>query len=361
MEKKKEGQVILKQWVKMTIIIVLSAVLTLGMYLMAKSIMPASEGSKKLATYSYNANINYKVYLKNNNFFDNKSLPMNGEYITSIIDYIEFNPRYDLQSTVPLNYEYNYQIIATAKSTFESNGSKSEVWSKAYNILPITKKTVSGTNLNINETVKVNYDTYNNILSDFKKQFGLNVKAEVDLTLRVSINATDSSNSKIRFNENNDLTLVVPLLTPTAKFVPNYTPEGTKGIYEQQTDSASFEVIWFILGLALLLLSIFLLIKAIKEFFIATNKSEYVLQFNKIMKNYSDIIAEADNVPDLDNYDVININNFDDLVDIEEELRIPILCIEIKADIESWFIILHDEAAYRYVLKHQKLLKNKRK
>lgn len=357
MEAKKEGQIILKQWFRMAIVIVLIAILITGIYLVTKSFIPASNEKKTLASYSYNANINYKVYLKDNKFFPEKSLGMNGQYITSIIDYIEVSPRYDLQSTVPLDFKYSYQIIATAKSTYSTDEKQSEVWSKAYTILPLTNKTTRGTNVSINETVKIDYNKYNNILLDFKKQFGLSVDAEVDVVLKIVINASDPNNEKIKFSESKDLTLLVPLLNPTTKITSSYSPEGKKDIYDETKKDTSFDITYFCLGVALLALSAFLLIKAIRELFVATRKSEYVLEYNRIMKNYGDIIAEAENAPDLSKYDVIDINSFDDLVDIESELRNPILCVETVKDYESWFIILHDKSAYRFILKHETLLK----
>ena len=76
-------------------------------------------------------------------------------------------------------------------------------------------------------------------------------------------------------------------------------------------------------------------------------------ELNKILKEYGDIIAEADNMPDLTKYDVVNIKQFNDLVDIEEELHSPIICNEIREDLESWFLIFHNETAYRFILKYE--------
>jgi Ca2+/Na+ antiporter len=354
MKLKNEGQIILKQWAKMGAVVIALCLLAVSIYLISNAFSPKEKEKKALANYSYNSNINYKVYLKENKFFTSNYLGMNTQYISALIDYIEFNPRFNLKSDKDLNYTYTYQIVATAKGTYENSEGKSiDVWTKDYNILPQAEKTVTGKDISINETVKIKYDTYNDVLLDFRKQFGISINAEVDLALKVVVNAVDPSNSKIKFNENQDLTLVIPLLNATSVFKTNYSSEGTKTIYEEAEDSSDFNLISFIFGIVLLLISIYLLMISIKQLLSVTKKSEYVLEFNKILKEYSDIIAEAENIPDLSTYDIIVIKRFVDLVDIEEELHSPIICVEIREN-ESWFIILHDKTAYRYILKHDK-------
>ena len=46
----------------------------------------------------------------------------------------------------------------------------------------------------------------------------------------------------------------------------------------------------------------------------------------------------------------------DTMFDIEEELRSPILYTEIREDYASWFIIIKDQTAYKFVLKQSDLI-----
>ena len=108
-----------------------------------------------------------------------------------------------------------------------------------------------------------------------------------------------------------------------------------------------------ILGIATLLLSLFLLKVLGSKLLNTTKKSEYVLKLNKILKEYGDIIAKADNMPNLSQYDIVNIKDFNDLVDIEEELHSPIIYNEIREDLESWFMIFNDKTAYKFILRYE--------
>ena len=98
---------------------------------------------------------------------------------------------------------------------------------------------------------------------------------------------------------------------------------------------------------------VYMLKKMGSQLITTTKKSEYVMTLNKILKEYSDIIAKAENIPNLTQYDVIHIKDFADLVDIEEELHSPIIYNEIREDLECWFMIFNDKTAYKFILRYE--------
>ena len=87
------------------------------------------------------------------------------------------------------------------------------------------------------------------------------------------------------------------------------------------------------------------------KLFKITNVSQYIVQQKRILKSYGDVIAEVTTKPDLYGLKIIEVKNFDDLINIEEELRVPILFYELYDKDESWFIITTSTQAYRYILK----------
>ena len=101
----------------------------------------------------------------------------------------------------------------------------------------------------------------------------------------------------------------------------------------------------------LLIVSLIIFIKLVKSLLVVTRKSEYILAVNKIMKEYADIIAETHNMPDLSKYDIVNIKNFNDMVDIEEELHSPIIYFELEENSKCVFLILAEKTAYRFLLR----------
>ena len=68
---------------------------------------------KHYVTYDETSNIEYKVYLKENNFFEDNYLDANKQYIASLIDYIDSNFIYKLSlDEKDVEYKYSYRIEA---------------------------------------------------------------------------------------------------------------------------------------------------------------------------------------------------------------------------------------------------------
>ena len=354
-KKQKENKIILKQWVQVFILIAVLVILASSIYGIVKSFNKEPIVKKELYNYSYNSNLDYKVYLKPNQFFTSQFLGAGKQYITSIIDHIDVDARYTFQTSKDLEYSYSYDVVATVKGTYSDSEEKSvEVWSKAYPISNAETKTGTGNTFVINKTMTIDYNKYNQIMQDFKNQFGLSVDSNVDVAVKVNINAGLPGEEKT-LQESYTMTLPIPLLKQTIVIKPNYVNSGSNVVYENsnETEKSSVNYTLLIISLAGLVFSLIMFVTFGKKLLATTRKSEYVLAFNKLLKEYGDIIAEADNLPDMDKYDVVNIKLFNDLVDIEEELHSPIICTEIREDLESWFLIFHNDTAYRYVLKFE--------
>ena len=351
-KQKDENKIILKQWVRVLLLIIVLAVMVVSIFSIVKAINPDVTSRKKLYTYNYDANMDYKVYLKNNNFFTMPYMEMNKQYIASIIDYIEVTPKFSFKSSDDLDYSYNYSIVATARGLGEdADGRKVDVWSKEYPITALQTNMGSGKSFIIDKTVKLDYNAYNQVLNDFRTQFGLSVDARVDLTMKVNVVAGLKGASEKTLQESYNLSLQFPLLVQTLRVKADYINNGGDTIYGSINPQKHINIPLVIIAFAVLIVSFVVLGKLVKSLIAVTRKSEYIIAVNKIMKEYGDIIAETHNMPDLNKYDIVNIKNFADMVDIEEELHSPIIYFEIEEDEKCVFLILNDKTAYRYLLK----------
>lgn len=353
MKKKNENKIILKQWVQVFIIIFVILLMAFSLWAIAKSVKPNAAQSKELYSYNYTNDLNYKVYIKQNKFYTQPYMEMNKQYIASLIDHIDVTTKYHFQSTEDLQYTYNYEIVATVKGIFADSEEKaSEVWSKAYPIAPMQTQTGTGKTIDIDKTVSIDYNQYNAIMTDFRNSFGLSVDAVVDVAFKVTITGGLPGQEQT-LKETNNVLLQIPLLKTTIQMKPTFENNGRNVINAKPVVNNEKNIPLLIFGVALLIFSIYMFIIFSKKLLKATKKSEYVLQLNKILKEYGDIIAESDNLPDLSQYDIVSIKHFQDIVDIEEELHSPIICNEVREDLETWFIIIYDKTAYRYVLKYE--------
>lgn len=351
--KKDESRVILKQWVQVFIIIFVLGLMAFSIWAIVKSVKPETTEGKELYSYKFTNDLNYKVYIKQNKFYTQPYMEMNKQYIASLIDHIDVTTKYNFQSTEDLQYTYTYEIVATAKGIFaETDDKANEVWSKTYQIVPRETQTGTGKTINIDKTVSINYNEYNAIMTDFRNAFGLSVDAEVDVVFKATVTGGLPGQEQT-LKENNTVGLAIPLLKTTVQMKPNFENSGKNTITSQSEVNDEKNIPLLVFGVALLLFSLYMFVIFSKKLIKATKKSEYVLQLNKILKEYGDIIAESDNLPDLSQYDVVSIKHFQDIVDIEEELHSPIICTEIREDLETWFLIIYDKTAYRYILRYE--------
>ena len=351
-KQKEENKIILKQWVRIFLIIITIAVMITSIVSAIKGLKPQVASRKKLFSYDYKANMNYRVYLKNNNFFTVPYMGMNKQYITSIIDHIEVDTNYDFKSSEILNYDYSYSITATARGMAEDGGGKKvDVWSKEYPISELQSNSGTADNFSITKTINLDYNYYNQVLTDFRNQFGLSVDARVDLVFSVKVNAGLNGSGEKKLEEKKDMTLHFPLLVQTLKVDADYVNSGGDTIYAKTDNRKQINFALLGISLVLFIVSLSIFVQLVKSLLKVTRKSEYIIALNKIMKDYGDIIAETHNMPDLASYDIVNIKNFADMVDIEEELHSPIIFFEIEENSKCAFLIMNEKTAYRFILK----------
>lgn len=353
---KNENKIILKQWVQLFIVIIALVLFGISMWFVVKGLNKEAGPRKELYSYNYNSKLDYKVFLKPNSFFTGDSIGMNKQYISSLIDHIDVNPKYTFSSSKKLDYIYTYDVVAKVKGLYsEADGKANEIWSKEYSISPIETKSGSGSTFTIDKNVSVDYNKFNQIMNDFRNKFGLSIDAQVDVILRINIQAGLMGQEKT-YNDKNSIALQIPLLSQTVKLTSDFVNSGHDVVYApQKVNDSNISLKELIIGIVLFIVSILMFIHFGRMLLRTTKKSEYVLNLNKLLKEYGDIMAESDNVPDLTRYDVVNIKLFNDLVDIEEELHSPIIYTEIRENLESWFMVFTNDTAYRYVLKYEDL------
>ena len=83
-------------------------------------------------------------------------------------------------------------------------------------------------------------------------------------------------------------------------------------------------------------------------------KSEYTKQLDKILKNYDQIIVEVETPVREKEHNVILVKSFEEMIDLEEELRIPIIFYENIYKHIAVFTITHNNIVYKYVLRRNK-------
>lgn len=294
--------------------------------------------------YEEKSNIDYRVNLKNNNYFDKESLENNSEkikeYIAGLIENINmtFKYKYNLSDIYQFKYKYNLQINLLAT---ERDKREKILYYKEYPI--IEEKTIEENSnvFEINETFNLDYQYYNNIIDNFKKEFILSIDSYLEVVMNISI---EGINNEL-INKINEIKLIVPLSEKTFEIEERYTKENSETLFKKTDDKST--MILYILIIIDSILLIFSIIKLI--IYINKNKTYYKKELKKIIDEYDSIIVEINNMPNSNKKNIINVQSFLELVDARENGK-SILHIETVKDKESIFFIINDNYIYQYVL-----------
>ena len=138
-----------------------------GIILLNKSVRFETQ---RIVKYNETSNIDYKVYLIKNDFYEKEYLDKDMLYVASLIDKIKLNFKYKFKSEIDKNVVFNYSVYGTLSITNPSN--HKSYYEKTYTLLE--DKTLYMSNSKekeIDEEVEINYQQYNQIANSFKRQF----------------------------------------------------------------------------------------------------------------------------------------------------------------------------------------------
>ena len=326
------------------------------MYISSKNIN--LQDDKFLYSNSINKDIEYKVNLMENNYINKSYLEEDKTYISELVKSIDTKFKYDFRTSKKMNFEYTYNIIATIKGEYQGANKEetNNVWEKDYVLLKDTKKTLNDSvGFNISNEQSIDFAKYNAEVTEFRKKLKLSINAYVNVSMNVKVYSIDENSNK-RLEDESSVDMTIPLNKQAFSITKNYQATNTNSVYDENKDAQNTTDInninFTYIAILLFLLDIIIFILNFRKL-IDSNyiHSKYRMELKKILKNYGDIIVEIVNPVKAKLSGVIDVKNFNEMIDLEEELRTPILFYEIPGRNEGWFTIIHEEILYRYVLK----------
>lgn len=298
--------------------------------------------------YKENNDIKYNVYLKDNQFFDTPYLPEGRTYIASLIDYIDVSFHYGIEYSRKLTGNYKYKIVALVRAN-KKEGS-GYYWEKEYDLTE--EKTIdikNNVNVNIDNNIKVQYSKYNEILNEFKKEYGVNTDGELKIIMKINNNAKfEKVKEPVKINS--EINLTIPLLEQALEVAINKdTSNISNNLSIKEKSNRPTYLIFKITGPILIIVSILGFIDVTKTNIIFKRKNLYDIKLDSILTSYDSVIANIKNMPDLNEFKKIETNTFEELLDVYNEVRMPINYY--KEENKSTFIIINDSIVWIYILK----------
>ncbi len=295
-------------------------------------------------------NVKYSVCLKDNDFFEKECLDSNMSYVASLIKNISLDFNYQFNGNFDnLVSSVDYEVVA--KLIIENNDTKTKYYEKEYVLAPKTSDSIknNGTLYNLDKKININYEYYNNIATNFKSQYGVDSQSY----LEVYLNTYNNVNSKYKdIPTFAQISVQIPLSQKAIEIKFN-TQEINKSIdkYITSKNIVINGYLIFIVGITFLftsLIFLFFIFMIIKKY--TKTISKYDKFINKILKEYDRLIVETATFPDEKEYNVLIINNFNELVDVRDNLRSPIMFYNVKDHKMSKFYILNNNNLYLYIV-----------
>lgn len=317
---------------------------------------------ESVVNYSETGDIDYKVYLKDNSFYSDKYLGKDMQYVASLIDKININYNYRMNTDNNLNYNYKYNIKADLLIT-DPNDNNKILYKKTTVLVDDNENKGTFNDFLLTDSVNIKYDEYNSYVNSFKKTYALSVKSQLVVTMEVTTEAK-SKILKDDFNKVNKLSLAIPLSEQTIDIGIDTSSINNAGTLDKNYISQIKKPVVLILGLIVGILSLALLYISLYTLFSGKSKIDvYKSTINKILKDYDRAIVSSKSISSIneDEHNIIKVDSIEELLDAHDTTGQPILYSELVPNDVSCFVILDDKLLYKLVIRRKQLEKEERK
>lgn len=314
-------------------------------------VLKGSMYTKEESIIGYNevGNIDYKVFLKENNYYKEQYLGKDMQYVASIIKNVVPTFTYEMHSEEEMEYTYNYKVSADLIIS-DPNDNNKVLYKRPSLLVKDTKEKVTGGSFRVDQDVSINYDEYNNYVNAFKKEYALSVNSKLVLTFNIDVTGKSPA-LKEDFKKSSKLVIAIPMSEQTINIGIDTSDINNSGTLERNYMSQIKKPVALVLGIIVGLLSLALLYIVIYNFLTNRSKTDvYKATIKSILREYDRAIVSSKTADTIDEskYNVIEVPRIEELLDAHDSTGKPILYNEDTENNISTFIIVSDEILYKY-------------
>ena len=298
--------------------------------------------------YTEKAKVDYKVNLKENEFYEEDYLDEKNTIIASLIKDLEVEFKYNLNLEQDQDYTYSYKILA--KTSVKESSRDNTIYETTQELLSKEVQESNAKDLEIAEKVTIDYNEYNEKINKFINVYKLdNTTSTLNLEMYVYvINKYDGEQIN---RDSKVMTLNIPLTTKTIDISINSNVIKDEG--NILSKKSEYDNLTYMLGIGfvLLVIGVAIFIKFIK-YVLETRSAEkmYGQELKRILFNYKSYIQKINNEIDYNNYKIIQINTFNEILEMRDTMQSPILMYTEENEDRTKFMIMKDGVLYLNVL-----------
>ena len=303
-------------------------------------------------SHTEKSSLDYKAYLKpNSGFTPNYRVP-GQTIIPTVIDYIDVSLSYEDTYTNNINGSYEYYI--KGKVLANKRNSDINYWEdKEINITePKTFNIQEVNGYKILENININYADYILVLQQFKEKYPLPTDGflVLDLMVKKDLDIT-GKDLKQKENYKTVLTTKIPLSEEVIEEVITNTLVDKTSTIKEEKERRKGLIYDIAIPISVISICIAAIIAVKLYEYVIINGKTYRNKLNKILTAYDGIIVTVNNMPSTEDVDVIEVNEFEELLNAHSEVRQPINFYEDKKRHRGYFILHNGNMAWKYVLR----------
>lgn len=329
----------------------------LMIFFMAISYLLISGGlntkTKIVANYKEKSDLSYLVYLHENDIYQDAYLEMNQKYIADLVDYVDISFNYNNHFDKDVNGYYSYVVIGNLVA-YEEEG-KESLFKKEYTLMDLKATVLDGNNIrdiNIEDTLAVDYDTYREEILKFKKDYDIDVYGYLDVKVIIKLNLEFKGIERVVEDEK-EMTINIPLGDETFRIVRD-NDNNKKDSYYDFSKNERVNYLLILIGMFSLSIGISFLALTLRNMIIANRMGHsYQKELDRILTEYDDIIVTVKRFYNRKKYNLIYVESFKELMDAYDKVGNPITFRETKKGEEATFLMTQDDNAWIYKLKNK--------
>ena len=303
--------------------------------------------------YTESGSVDYKVNLKENNFFDEDSVGAGQSYVSSLIEDIVANFKYNL-AIDNNNVSFDYIYYVDAQLIVANKDSGDYIYKPIYNLVPETKASVNDRDsLKFGTSVNIDYNKYNQIATTFINTYGLkNATSTLVVTMNIKVISTCNEFEQTS-NENTYFTsLNIPLTEENFSIFTNSSNTESQSKVLACSNGVSQKV-FLILAIIFTVIAILQAIALVVFVFITKNEDvNYTNKVRKILSSYRSFIQQIEGQFDVEGYQIVPVKTFKEMLNIRDTIQSPILMFEnIDQTVTEFVIPTNTKILYTFEIK----------
>ena len=304
---------------------------------------------EKVISYNEIGTLDYKVYLKENEFYQENYLEKNKNYIASLIKNIDINLNYYFEIDTNVDMSFDYNIVG--KLVILEEQGKNNLYEREYILKTVEiENKKDEKNKNIKDNISIDYDYYNDLANKFKSTYGIDSSSVLEIY--ININKEISKEKDIDLKETKQMIMTIPLTQKTIDIKIDDT--GIKNSNQMISESkiSLINILFGILFTIIFPIFIYVLFKLILLVSILKPRyTKYDKYIKKILKEYDRLIVETPTEPILINKTIIEIKKFEELLDVRDNIKRPIMYYSLVKHHKCYFYIEIGKTVYLLIIK----------